>query len=182
MYGMVNNAIQEMMVARLGNEGWSRVRARSGVNDAFFVSLEPYPDDLTYRLVGAAAEELGVKVESFLEDFGRFWIEYALRTSYGPLLRGAGRSFAETVAALDAMHSRVGMALPKLRPPSFTIISQESGLTIKYTSTREGLAPFVVGLLHGLATMHGENISVTHSKQRSAQAAHDEFRVEYVKR
>ena len=59
MYGLVNQAIQDFIVARHGEGVWAGVRAKAGFTDPVFVPLEAYPDDLTFRLVGAACEEIG---------------------------------------------------------------------------------------------------------------------------
>ena len=179
MYGMVNNALQEMANAQLGPDAWPRIVERAQLpRDSFFLSLEPYPDEVTYQLVGATAVEFGMSGEAFLEAFGRFWIEYAQRTAYGPLLKRAGASLGDTLRSLDGLHSRIHQALPKLRPPSFEIEEDAEGITVRYRSSREGLAPFVIGLLQGLAAMHRQTVRVSHAVRRSAGVDHDEFRVE----
>ena len=179
MYGMVNNALQELANAQLGPDAWPRIVVRAQLpSDIFFLSLDPYPDEVTTQLVGATAVEFGMSVEAFLEAFGRFWIEYAQRTAYGPLLKRAGASLGDTLRSLDGLHSRIHQALPKLRPPSFEIEEDAEGITVRYRSSREGLAPFVIGLLQGLAAMHRQTVRVSHAVRRSAGVDHDEFRVE----
>lgn len=177
MYGMVNNAIQELVTERAGEAAWGRVCDRAGANTTFFVSLDPYPDELTFGLAVAAASELGLELGAFLEEFGRYWIQFALRSAYGPMLRSAGSSLATTLASLDHLHSRIGMTFPSLRPPSFRVTDAGKALSVQYFSEREGLAPFVVGLLYGLAAMHGETVEVEHTQRKSETVGFDEFTV-----
>ena len=56
MYGMVNNAVMELLVTNHGEDTWQRVKSKAGVEDEIFISTESYADESTYKLVGAAAE------------------------------------------------------------------------------------------------------------------------------
>lgn len=177
MYGMVHEALRELVSSRAGQEAWERVCRHAGSGTSTFLSMSTYPDAMTVSLVGQSAAELGLGGEEFLLQFGRYWIEFALRTDYGPLLRSSGKTFSETLAALDSMHARIELALPELRPPSFQVVSGGSELTLHYYSSRSGLGPFVIGLLHGLAAMHGISVAVEQTVHKEKGADHDEFRI-----
>lgn len=181
MYGMVNNALQEMVTARLNEEAWTEICRDANVHENYFLSLESYSDETTYNLFGNAAIKFGISLDLFLQEFGLFWIDFALKTSYGPLLKNAGNTLWETLNSLDSLHSHISLALPKLRPPSFSVINGSDATTVIYKSTRVGLAPFVIGLIHGLAAMHGEKVKVMHTKSKSETLDHDEFKVWYDK-
>ena len=58
MYGLVNKAVEGMVCTAHGEATWLRIKAAAGVNVEGFVSNQPYPDDMTYRLVAAASEVL----------------------------------------------------------------------------------------------------------------------------
>jgi len=178
MYGMVNNALQDLVTQRLGEEEWLRLSSAAGVEDGMFISLESYPDEVTFRLVGGAAAALDVPVEEFLVGFGRHWIVYALSSAYGPLL-SAARNFTETLNGLDDMHKRIRRTLPKLNAPSFSFHASQTGGTLRYVSSRAGLAAFVVGLLHGLAEMHSIKVTITHTIPRTPSTDFDEFLLEF---
>ena len=154
MYGMVNKAIEQMVCARFGVDTWERVRARAGVDVDVFVSNEPYPDSVTYSLVGAASTELGMPAEAVLEAFGEHWVLVTAREGYGPLLRAGGRTLPEFLRNLPDLHTRIAMILPELRPPQFLVTDLgPRSLKLHYRTPREGLTAFVVGLLRGLAKM-----------------------------
>lgn len=176
MYGMVNNALKEMVRERLGEEAWQDLCRRAGHEEAIFLSLETYPDEVTYALAGEAAAELKLSVPEFLEQFGRFWIDYALRSVYAPLLR-ASSSLEQTLSSLDGMHRTIARTLANLRAPSFSFEPTPEGGVLRYRSTRAGLAPFVVGLVQGLAAMHRIELQISQVAQRSPERAHDEFKL-----
>jgi hypothetical protein len=64
MYGMVNNAIKELILAEHGDQVWQRIKKRADVVNEVFLSNEPYPDETTYRLVEASASELEMTAEA----------------------------------------------------------------------------------------------------------------------
>lgn len=62
MYGMVNKAVEEMVCRNHGEAVWEEVKRKAGVDVDVFMTNDGYPDDVTYRLVGAASEVLGMPV------------------------------------------------------------------------------------------------------------------------
>ncbi|MDA8035564.1 MAG: heme NO-binding domain-containing protein [Actinomycetota bacterium] len=181
MYGLVNKAIEDLAISAGGEETWQRIKDEAGVDVVAFVSMDAYDDDLTYRLVGAASRVLGMPAEEILKSFGRHWVLYTAREGYGPLLERAGSSLGEFLANLDALHTRVGLTMPALRPPSFQVdVVDDATFLVRYYSERGGLSPMVVGLLEGVGKRFGHEVVVTHSAHRSEVLDHDEFLLRIV--
>ncbi len=178
MYGMVNHGIERLVTEAHGAQVWREVCAAAGLPDTTFEPMLTYDDAVTYRLVQAAAERLGVAPEDVLEQFGRYWTGYARHTAIGRLLTFGGDSFAECLASLDEMHGRIRLAMPDLRPPVFEVETlAEDRHRLHYRSPREGLAPMAIGLLHGLAAEFGLRIAVAHVERRAEGAACDVFEI-----
>jgi len=74
MYGIVNKAIQDLVTDNYGEDKWEAVKEKSGVDIDYFLSNEPYDDDITYKLAGAAADVLGISVGQVLNAFGEWWV------------------------------------------------------------------------------------------------------------
>lgn len=181
MYGLVNKAIEDLAMAAGGEAVWQKIKEEAEVDLIAFVSMDAYPDELTYSLVGAASKVLNLPVEEILEAFGKHWVLYTAREGYGPLLSSAGSSLPEFLNNLDALHVRVGLTMPKLRPPSFQCVTiEDNKYLIRYYSPRAGLAPMVVGLLKGSGARFGHEVEVTHSLARGSGVDHDEFLLEVV--
>lgn len=179
MYGMVNRAIQGMIVRDHGAEAWRTIARRANTDAEVFVSNRSYDDAVTYALVGAASEVLGLPVREILFAFGRFWVLCTAREGYGELLDASGPTLLSFLRGLPTFHTRVSLALPALRPPTFTILEEsDSWLRLRYESERAGLAPFVEGLLDGLAEHYGESIRVLHELD-ATRAGHDVFLVSW---
>lgn len=176
MYGMVNRAIEDLVTRQRGPEAWARVCALAGVETPVFVSSESYPDRLTFLLVGAAAEELDAPVDEVLRRFGVHWILRTAAEGYGELMDAGGRTLGEFLDNLPAFHTRVVLTYPDLKPPEFTVTERgERRRRLRYESSREGLQPFVEGLLEGLGQRFGVDVSTEHVVRRGDGADHDEF-------
>src|SRR4051812_47275905 len=119
MYGLVNQGVQDLVVELGGDELWAAVKRHAGVELEAFVGMDVYPDDITERLVIAAADRLGMPPEDVLRAFGRRWILYTGRKGYGAVFETMGRTLPEFLGNLDAMHARLSLSLPQLEPPSF---------------------------------------------------------------
>jgi hypothetical protein len=176
MYGMVNKAVFDMVHAYFGADTWKAISRRAGIEDDMFLSMRQYPDQVTYRLVAAASQELSLSPEAVLEAFGEYWVSFTAREGYGELLKLQGSTLLEFLSNLDAMHARVGLSFSNLQPPAFHLTEQEErSVKLHYSSTRQGLAHLVVGLLRGLGKMFATTVDVTILPRQPEQAETEIF-------
>ena len=71
MYGLVNQAIEELICSRHGQDAWQDVKNKAGEDIDAFVRMEAYPDSLTYGIVGAACEHLNCTRVAAVARVGR---------------------------------------------------------------------------------------------------------------
>jgi len=180
MYGMVNKAIEDMITSQHGEELWERVRARAGVNVEVFISNESYPDEITYGLVVAASEILEQPAADILHAFGEWWVLKTANEGYGALMKAAGKTLPEFLINLPNFHTRVAMIFPRLHPPLFRCSDvTETSLHLHYLSHRQGLSPFVCGLLAGLGKMFETPVDIQHVMQKDQGDDHDVYLVSW---
>jgi hypothetical protein len=180
MYGMVNKAVQDMVVGRFGPDTWDRIAEAAGFDEGSFVAMQQYPDQVTYDLVGAASRELNIPSGQLLEAFGEYWVLYTSREGYGDLLKMTGPTLRDCLKNLDMLHARVGLSFPQLQPPSFRCVDlNERNMEVRYYSHRAGLAPLVTGLLKGLAKSYETPVDVSLVTPRGEGADHDVFLVSF---
>ena len=180
MYGLVNKAIQELVCSKFGDGAWERIKAKAGVDIDLFISHESYDDGMTYRLVGAATEILGVDGSVVLETFGEHWVTVTAEQGYGELMSASGDSLADFLTNLPNFHARVKLLFPNLHPPTFKVSHvTDSTLHLHYYSHRPGLAPFVVGLVRGLGQRFSTQVTTTLLSSREQGLDHDTFLVNW---
>jgi hypothetical protein len=181
MYGLVNRALEELIVQKYGEEKWAEVKEKARVEVDAFISNEAYPDDVTYNLNGAAHEALGVCVPDLMHEFGALWVTKTARENYGAPLRAAGATPKEFLINLPQFHARVPLIHPKLQPHEFkcTDVGEDS-LKLHHLTHRPGLVDFAVGLLDGLAELYKTPVTVTLLKAKAQGADHDVFEVRWA--
>jgi hypothetical protein len=160
---------------------WEQIKAKAGVDVVVFISHASYSDDVTYDLVGAASEVLGVPAEQVLIAFGEHWVLHTAQKDYGGLMTAAGKTLPEFLKSLPDFHSRVALIFPKLQPPRFECSGfTDRSMKLHYFSHRPGLAPFVVGLMQGLGKMFGTPVTVGLAEAKADGADHDVFDVTWT--
>lgn len=178
MYGLVNQAVREMVLTHFGEEKWEIIRAKAGTDDVF-IAMDQYPDEVTANLVGSACAVLGAQPAAVLESFGEFWVEFTSRT-YGELFEMSGGSFVEFVKNLNDLHTRVGQMMPELKPPSFIVTDEQPGeFKLQYHSLRAGLHPMIIGLVRGLGKHFNTRVDITRLGGAEAGLSYDEFLVKH---
>lgn len=151
MYGMIHRGLRQMVIEQSGTGAWSEIEAKLGTGTEHLISGQMYDDSVTLAMVGTAAERLGQSVPDCLTEYGRYWIRFAERGSYGAMMDFTGKDFVTFVDNLDRMHMAVNAAMPEAIVPSFRISGRDEGyVRVEYRSERNGLEPFVTGLFEGL--------------------------------
>ena len=178
MYGIVNKAIEDLVKANFGDEKWEKILAMSGVEEDFFISNEPYDDDITFKLVVAISKETAIPASQVLQLFGEWWILKTGKEKYGGLMEAGGASLREFLVNLPVFHNRIMLLYPKLTPPEFKVSHiAENSIHVHYFSKRLGLQEFVRGLLTGLGKMYQTKVEVELLESREQGHAHEVFKV-----
>ena len=160
MYGMVNDAVRGLVLKAFGDEAWEKIYTRANA-PASFAPMQAYYDEVTYALVDAAVDELGISASDVLKTFGHYWVSDVATVHYADLMSKTGIGFVDFVKNLDHMHQRIRTTFPNYDPPSFRVLDIEPGvIQVDYYSQREGLLPFVIGLLEGLGNHFSQTLEV----------------------
>ena len=181
MYGLVNKAVEELVVSNFGADKWEAVKAKAGVDVDAFISTEGYPDEITYKLVGAAVEVLGMPAEQVLIAFGEHWVLKTAAENYGSMLKSGGKTLREFLVNLPNFHTRVAMIYPNLQPPRFVCSDvTDTSLKLHYHTHRPGLTLFVVGLVQGLGKLYETPVTCAIAERKEEGADHDVFDVTWT--
>ena len=180
MYGIVNKAIEDLIKENFGDEKWDAIKDKSGIDVDFFISNEPYDDDITYSLAGATSEVMDMPVEKVLESLGEWWVLRTSKEKYGGLMEAGGKSLKEFLVNLPVFHHRVMLIYPKLTPPEFRVSDEaENSINVHYYSKRAGLQEFVRGLLSGLGKMYQTPVEIELLSSRDEGSDHEVFKVSW---
>lgn len=161
MYGMVNQAVKDLILRKFGVDSWNAVADGASISRDDFEFMNYYPDKITYDLVGSASKVLSLPPEVVLKEFGKHWVLYTAKEGYGSIMDLFGADFKSCLKNLNALHSRMGMTMPHLAPPQFSFEETEKDkYRITYKSKRPGLCPMVEGLFEGLAAKYNKTVKI----------------------
>lgn len=166
MYGLVNKAIEDLVVSSAGEQTWQRIKALSGLQELQILESSNYDDEITFKLVAAASRILERPVDDILRAFGNHWVMYTGREGWSSLFHASGEDLISFLKNLDDMHSRVNAAMPEGNMPEFTLYEKGDGYHLQYRSSRDGLAPMVDGILNGLTEQFDEPWAIKYSDRR----------------
>ena len=180
MYGLVNKAVQDLIISSAGQEAWEKIKEQAGFTDSGFISMKTYDDSVTFNLVAAASKLLNVPAENLLRSFGEYWILHTSREGYGDMMDAGGSTFPEFLKNLNLLHFRLGNVMQEMRMPRFDVTNEEANsLHLHYRSEREGLAPMVVGLVKGLGKRFNTECLVEQIESKSEGSDHDIFKISW---
>jgi guanylate cyclase soluble subunit beta len=122
---------------------------------------------------------LGAPVATCLEMFGEHWVLETASKSYDMLLDVAGHDMISFLGNINALHDRITSTFPDYVPPEFAVEKHGETYLIHYCSKRQGLTPFVVGLLKGLAVRFNTELTIVSlTELEVTQGAHTRFEIE----
>lgn len=163
MYGLINNALEDMIVTHFGEDTWKSIHKASGVDEDAYLTMHSYDDESTYRLAGSASEVLKTPLDDCLVMFGHHWVSAIAAKNFATLMEATGSDTITFLHNLNGLHDRISTTFLDYVPPEFRIedIDVDGGrYHVHYYSERKGLTPFVTGLLEGLARHFDDTLKI----------------------
>ena len=180
MYGIINKAIEELVISNFGKDKWEIILAKSGIEHSFFISNETYDDAITYQLAQTISQEMNMSIDNVMIAFGEWWVVKTTRDKYSGMMQTGGSNLKQFLINLPVFHNRIMLHYPKLTPPEFKISHiEESNLCLHYFSKREGLQEFVRGLIQGLGIIYSTETKIELLKSRSDGSDHEIFKISW---
>ena len=180
MYGIVNKAIEELIISNYGEDTWKIIHDKSGIEHDFFISDKAYDDEITFTLAKTISEELSIPINEVLLSLGEWWIVKTSREKYGYLMESGGTTLKEFLINLPIFHNRIMLIYPKLTSPEFKVTEiTEKSLNLHYISKREGLQEFVRGFIQGLGIIFNTAITIEFLQSREENAKFEIFKISW---
>ncbi|MEM8978670.1 MAG: heme NO-binding domain-containing protein [Pseudomonadota bacterium] len=156
MHGLVNRSIELFLKNTYGETAWGDIVRRSGHEGDGFESMLTYDDELTYRVLDAAADLLEKDREIILEDLGTYLISHESVGSIRRLLRFGGVNFSDFLLSLDELPGRTKLAVSDLVLPELEIVDDgEDRYLLKAQKLWPGFGHVLLGVLRAMADDYG---------------------------
>ena len=189
MFGWINDCTEKLVISKFGVETWHAVKEKAGstMKDGGFIRHERYSDESTVALVVAASEVLDISVDTVLEAFGVYFMEFTRAEGFEKLLNCQGSTLRTWLSNINALHDHLESAFPSgMIKPVFWCEDDEDiegSIILHYFSKRGNLlVPIVLGLVKEVARFHF-NVAINMvqlQKQDVEGAAFTSFRISAV--
>jgi hypothetical protein len=180
MYGLVNKAIEDLVVSTAGEDVWVQIKSEAGLPELEICNATNYDDKVSLDIIEAASRVLNIPVETLLFEFGRHWVSYTNREGWSHYFRMEGHGLIDCLKGLDEMHQRVKDAMPDGRMPFFKIAEAGDDFYLDYCSTRAGFVPMVKGIVQGLGERFGETWKVVHLSSHQQRYGCERFLLQQI--
>ncbi|QOT79109.1 heme NO-binding domain-containing protein [Cupriavidus basilensis] len=160
MKGIVFNLLEEVVIRHHGEDAWDNLLEQAGLGGAY-TSLGSYPDEDAHRLVGVAAQALGMAPFDVLRWFGREAMP-SLASRYPAYFAAHSATRPFVLSVNDIIHPEVRKVYPGADVPTFGFRDEPDGtLLMRYSSPRR-LCALAQGFVEGAADHFGEALSFEH--------------------
>lgn len=103
-------------------------------------------------------------------------VEHTLNNEYSTLVTATGSHLVEFLENLNTLHDKISSTFLDYRPPSFDIDqTNENHVGIMYTSQRQGLTPFVEGLLLALGRRFQQEVEILSVEPQAVTAGEQTY-------
>ena len=159
MQGFIHLLLEAYAGERIGPQALPEIRRRAGVSSPP-LATQFFPDEVTFKLVYAAASLQGIDPGDFLYQFGVYFINAPLMESHFRAFFDGHPSAREFVMQATSIHRSLAASFPRASMPELHYIEHSSELLeIIYNSPRR-LCRFLHGILEGVGKRFHEPLEV----------------------
>jgi hypothetical protein len=160
MKGTIVKCLEDLVKAKGGVEPWKAILAKAGMPaHSIFTTSGVVADGDVLKLVGATAEVLKISAQAAMDAFGDYW-----STTYAPAIYGVYFQRAKTardfLLSLDEVHVAMTKSMAGAAPPRFKYEDKGPKHLVMHYSSPRGLVALMPGLIHGVAKLYKEKVTV----------------------
>ncbi len=156
MHGLVNRALQCLLIDTYGVDRWSAIARAATVDAAGFEAMLVYDDAVIESVLATASAELRKPVEELLEDMGTYLVSHTNMGRVRRLLRFGGDGFEDFLHSLDDVPGRARLAVPDLVVPAMVLSDMGEGrYSLECRARPAWLSHIVLGALRTMADDYG---------------------------
>jgi len=160
MHGSICCIVKKFVDVHHGDAAWQEILERSGNSGLQLSPVGDYPDTAVIGMLEAACELLDAKLNDLLLSIGRFAAPELIAFG-GNMLHPRWKTFEVLANVETLIHRTVRMLNPTAQPASIQAFRLDDCSAQVVYSSRRGLCSLARGILEGLGTVYGEELSVS---------------------
>ncbi|MBP8275041.1 MAG: heme NO-binding domain-containing protein [Acidobacteria bacterium] len=163
MNALIYKSLQQFVLDMHDFDTWDLIVGKAHASSTAENSFQRVNGSGMSHLVNVAAAVTERDINEMLEAAGRNWVTRNATQVAERLTRLNRASFGDgTERDVTQFHNGIGMIFPALRPPVLNFLAETPHKgRLQYTWHRDAFAPFVLGLLTGIAECFDKRLTVT---------------------
>jgi len=137
MHGLIHTVWKKFIEEHYGPDVWVKALQACGMeDDAEFLEFKQHEDKLTHEVMSASMGAASISLETSLERFGAFFVQFMVRQGWTQWLQAMGSSLQEFVQNLNDMHHVLERDFRSACFPMFTTARCGEDFLLTYSSSR----------------------------------------------
>lgn len=173
MYGIINKALQEMVINSHGMDVWEAVKDKAQIEIDAFINGEMYDDAVTYKLVDALCSIVSIAAVQVYYNIGEWYVVQTIGEKYAGMVQTAGKTLKDFFMNLPTLYASVKRLYFPNTPSAITVSDvQENRALVCYHGPRPNLGEIVRGGLSGFCILFKAHPTVTIIENNSEDNTH----------
>lgn len=178
MYGIINKALQEMVINNHGVNTWEAVKNKAQIEIDIFFNDEMYNDAITHRLVDALCDIASITAAQVFYNIGEWYVVQTIGKKYAGMVQTGGKTLKDFFENLPALYGSVKRLYFPNTPSSISISDiEENSVLVCYHGPRPNLEEIVRGGLSGFCIVFNAQPKVTIIENKSKGDTHILYKV-----
>ncbi|OAF71223.1 hypothetical protein A3Q56_01008, partial [Intoshia linei] len=146
------NGIRNFIMSSFGENVWTEIISDIGIAFDNFEHDRKYCESLLINIINAMTKITKLDRDILMEKCGKNFHCFLVNNGFKDTIEVIGRDLSGFIMCLDDVHNFMTPYFPNMQNPTFIVRNQnQNGITIIYTSHRQGFANYVIGILKSIA-------------------------------
>lgn len=178
MYGMINKALQEMVINSYGACTWEAVKKKAQIDIDTFFNGEMYDDAITHRLVDALSVIVSIGAAQVYYNIGEWYVVQTIGKKYAGMVLAGGKTLKDFFVNLPALYASIKrLYFPNTSSAISISDVQENSALICYHGPLPEFEEIVRGGLSGFCILFKAQPKVTIIENKSEGNTHIIYKV-----
>lgn len=178
MYGIINKALQEMVINSHGACTWEAVKNKAQIDIDTFFNGEMYDDAITHQLVDALSAIVSIAAAQIYYTIGQWYVVQTIGKKYAGMVLAGGKTLKDFFVNLPAIYASIKRLYFPDTPSAISVSDvQENSALVCYHGPRPDLEDIVRGGLSGFCILFNAQPAVTIIENKSEGNTHIIYKV-----
>lgn len=160
MKGTILKCLQDLVSEKFGKDQWKKSLENVGIDkNKIFLTTSDIDDAEAISVFNSVCKTLNLTFQEAADVFGEYWVSEYSQKLYKVYYRNHKTS-KDLLLSMDQVHIMTTQMIADSKPPRFDYEWEDDNNLIIHYKSHRNLIDLFIGLIKGVGTFYGDNISV----------------------